>query len=208
MKKLLPFLLCTIFLSACANQGQQVKLEGTAVGAGIGAALGAGLGYAFGGGQGAAIGAGIGGLLGGAAGYSYADNIDKEHQALVGKENDIDAQIKVASNMNAALLQNNQHLQSQLAAYNQDVDELQQQAGSQVGTRQKLVAKKHEIDKEYANAEKGLSSAKATLNRLVAMRNGNTRESAELDAQIAQLNTTYKQMQQKSTALASLSQRI
>lgn len=97
MKKLLIVIVYMLLLSSCANQSQQAKTEGTAIGAGLGALAGAGIGFLAGGdAKSAAIGAGAGALLGGLGGYAYANDMDQYHQELQGKENNIDAQIEIA----------------------------------------------------------------------------------------------------------------
>jgi outer membrane lipoprotein SlyB len=197
-----------ILLGGCATQSQQARTEGTAAGAGIGALIGAGIGAAIGGGKGAAIGAGVGALLGGTAGYLYADNIDQEHQELLSKENDINGQIQVAQNINNQMVQANEQIGAQLASYNQEIATLEKKANYESSARDELMATKKKIQQDQANVNKTLASAKSTLVDLERMRNSNSTASTDLDNQITNLKATYSALENKSTELASLSQRI
>jgi outer membrane lipoprotein SlyB len=209
MKKLLIILVFAALLSACATQSQQAKTEGTVVGSTLGALVGGGLGYAFGGNAtSAAIGAGVGALLGGLGGYAYADNINKSNQELVGKENDIDAQIQIAKNINGQLQANNQDVEKKIAQFNQDITSLETQAKDQVNQRKKLEATKQQMNEEYNKVQKSLVAAKKSLSELERLRNTNSSQSKDLDAEIMKLKIAYNQLQQKSNALASKIQRI
>lgn len=209
MKKLLIIIVYAGLLSACATQGQQAKTEGTMLGAGLGAAAGGLAGWAIGGsGTSAAIGAGVGAFLGGAGGYSYAHNIDKHHQELAGKENNLDAQIQFAKNVSSETQKYNQKLQTKIVEFNQDISSLETQAGGQENIKQKLKIKKQQISKEFEDAQIGLATTKKDLSNLETFRSTRGKQSKELDAEIMKLETSYKQLQQNSNALASLSQRI
>ncbi len=209
MKKLLIIIIYAALLTSCANQSQQAKTEGTAIGAGLGALAGAGIGFLAGGdAKSAAIGAGAGALLGGLGGYAYADNMDDYHEELQGKENNIDAQIDIAKKMNNSLQEDNQHLQTKLAEFNQEIYSLETQAKDQASKQNKLAATRQKIYDEQNKVKTGLASAKSRLSELEQLRNTNSSHSAELDDQIMKLKTTLDQLQQNSNALASLSQRI
>ncbi|MDD5462501.1 MAG: YMGG-like glycine zipper-containing protein [Methylococcales bacterium] len=199
-----------VLLSACANQSQQTKTEGTFTGAAIGAGIGSLIGLAAGEGKGAAIGAGAGALLGGMGGFVYANNIDKHHQELLGKEDDLDTQIQVARNINNDMQESNRQLQVKIAEFNRDINSLQAEAGSQTDKMEKLKAKKQEINEEHQNVQIALASAKKELNSIAAFRASSAegKQSKVLDEEHVKLVERYKQLQEHSTALASMSQRI
>jgi outer membrane lipoprotein SlyB len=209
MKKLLIIIIYAVLLSACATQGQQAKTEGTTGGAAIGALTGALIGGLAGGNwQSAAIGAGAGAVAGGVGGYFYADNIVKSNQELQAKEVSVDDQIRIAKDINSQLQAGNQDAEKKLAQFNQDITSLNSQTKSQASRQKKLAATKQKINEEQINVQKNLDAAKTSLSELEKKRTTNSSQSADLDAQVLQLKTTYSELQQKSNALASLSQRI
>lgn len=208
MKKLLIIIVCAALLSACATQGQQAKTEGTAGGAALGALTGALIGGLTGNWEGAAIGAAAGAFAGGIGGYIYADNIVKSNQELQAKEVSVDDQIRIAKNINSQLQAGNQDVEKKLAQFNQDITSLETQTKDQASKQKKLAATKQQINEEQINVQKNLDAAKTSLSELEKKRTTNSSQSADLDAQIMKLKTTYSEMQKNSTALASLSQRI
>ena len=209
MKKLLIIIVYAALLSACATKGQEAKTEGTVGGAALGAVIGGGLGYAIGGNAtGAAVGAGVGALLGGLGGYTIADNIDKNNQELQAKEISVDDQIRIAKDINSQLQAGNQDAEKKLAQFNQDLTSLETQTKDQASKQKKLAATKQQINEEQINVQKNLDAAKTSLSELEKKRTTNSSQSADLDAQIMKLKTTYSDTQKNSTALASLSQRI
>jgi hypothetical protein len=209
MKKLLIIIVCTVLLSACATQGQQAKTEGATGGAALGALTGALIGGLAGGNwQSAAIGAGAGAVAGGVGGYFYADNIVKSNQELQAQEVSVDDQIRIAKDINSQLQAGNQDTGKKLAQFNQDITLLNSQNKGQASKQKKLAATKQKINEERINVQKNLDAAKTSLSELEKKRTTNSSQSADLDAQVLQLKTTYSELQQKSNALASLSQRI
>ena len=209
MKKLLIIIVYAALLSACATQGQQAKTEGTAGGAALGALTGALIGGLAGGNwTSAAIGAGAGALAGGVGGYFYADNIVKSNQELQAKEVSVDDQIRIAKDINSQLQAGNQDVEKKIAQFNQDITSLKTQTKDQASKQKKLAATKQQINEEQINVQKNLDAAKTSLSELEKKRTTNSSQSADLDAQIMKLQTTYSDMQKNSTALASLNQRI
>lgn len=74
MKKLIaPLLISTIFLSSCAQKGQENQTMGTIIGGAGGAALGS----LFGKGKGRLVGVAVGAIAGGLIGSSIGRNMDE-----------------------------------------------------------------------------------------------------------------------------------
>lgn len=205
MKKLLIPVFCAVLVSSCATQSQQTKTEGTAWGCAGGALVGGLAGWAIGGSTGAAIGAGTGGLAGCAVGYSYANNLDNRRKELAGKENDLDAQIKYATDVGNDTQQYNQDLKTKIEEFNQKVSELKSKAGSQESARKEL---ENEINAERQQAQQASAKLEQALNTSKALRSTQSKQSTELDVKIKKLENNLAQLQQNTKALASMSQRI
>lgn len=204
-----------IFVSSCATTGEQAKLEGTGIGALLGAAGGAALGAIACGGNVDCIvmGAATGAVAGGIGGYMYADNLEKHHQALKGKEHDLDTQIKVANNINGEMQAINQKIQTKITELNQDISSLQAEAESHAGTKEKLAAKKKQINEERNNVERALESAKKERDSIASFHpssagNQQSNELKKLVAEQTRLEENIKQMEWHSRELASMSQRL
>jgi hypothetical protein len=198
-----------LFLTACATQGDQARTEGTLAGAGIGAAVGAGLGYLIGrDGTAAAVGAAVGAALGGAGGYVYADRIAKRHEALAGKENDLDARIAFARGVNEDTQQYNKRLQNEVAELEPRISDLEARTQRQQITQAELAKQKQALGTRINDANKQLALAQDELQGLKKFRDEQKNASRELDEQIVRLEANLAQMRASTTALASLNQRI
>ena len=204
-----------IFLSSCATTGEQAKLEGTGIGAFLGAAAGAALGAVACGGSADCIvmGAMTGAMAGGVGGFMYADNIEKHHQALKGKEHDLDTQIKVANNVNGEMQAMNQQIQTKISELNQDINSLQAEAKNKASTKEKLAVKKQQINEELNNIERTLESAKKESESIASFRSSSTEtqrpnELKKLQIEEKKLEENINQMKQYSLDLASINQRL
>jgi hypothetical protein len=202
--------LAVLVLTGCATAGDQARAEGTAAGAGIGAAVGAGLGYLIGrdaasAGIGAAIGAGIGG----AGGYVYADRVARRHEALAGKEQDLDARIAFARGVNQDTEQYNLRLKNEVAELDARTADLQARTKQGTVSQQKLAEEKRMLATKVNDANKQLAVAQDELDGLKKFRAQQQKTSSKaLDEQISALEANLAQMRASTTRLASLNQRI
>ncbi|GJL76835.1 MAG TPA: glycine zipper domain-containing protein [Nitrosomonas sp.] len=210
MKKSLIIMMFAVLLSACATPGQQAKTEGTAMGTGLGAGLGAAIGAIVCGADCAAMGAAAGAIAGGIGGYMYANKIDKHHQQLIGKENDLNTQIQVARNINGEMQEINQNLQEKIVVFNQDISSLQAEANSHTDKTKELEDKKKQVNKEYDDVQLALASAKKELDSITAFRSSSTegKQSKELDAEYQKLVESVKEMELLGAEFATIKQRI
>jgi hypothetical protein len=210
MKRIMALTLTLSLIAGCATQGDQAKGEGTLLGAGIGAAVGAGIGALAGGGKGAAIGAGAGALLGALGGYSYASSVEKRHQELAGKENDLDARIAYAKGINEDTQKYNEDLSREVTELQQHADKVAAQVRAQEISQRELEQERASLQKKAAAAEKGLQVANQQLDELKRYRSqhSDAQHSAELDRQIQELETQVADLRANTSALASLGQRF
>jgi len=209
MNKCFISIVCAFMICACATQSQQTTTEGTAIGCAGGAIVGGLLGWAISGdATGAAIGAGAGGLAGCTGGYLYADNLNKRHQELAGKEQDLDAQIQFAKGVSNDTQQQNRMLATKISEFDQKVSALKAKTGKQKTISKELAAEKKKINEELKNARNGLAIAERDLNNSKAFRSTQSTPSPELDAEITRLENNLAELRKNSNALAALSQRI
>jgi hypothetical protein len=198
-----------LFLTSCATRGDQARTEGTLAGAGIGAAVGAGLGYAIGrDAKAAATGAAIGAALGGTGGYVYADRIAKRHEALAGRENDLNARIAFARGVNEDTEQYNTRLKTEITEREQRIAKLQATTQGQESARRELEKEKQALSTRINDAHKQLAVAQNELQGLKKFRAEQKSTSQELDAQIRALEDNLARMRTHTTALASMNARI
>ncbi len=180
------------------------------MGVGVGAGLGAVIGAIVCGADCAALGAAAGAAAGAVGGYMYANNIDKHHQELTGKEDDLHTQLKVAKNINAEMQAINQNIQAKIAELDQDVSSLQAEDTRQASIKKELEAKKQQIDDEISNVQSALASAEKELESITAFRSSSAEgeHSKELDTEYIKLVESVEKMKEHSPALAPMSQRI
>ena len=197
------------FLTSCATQGDTARAEGTAAGAGVGAAVGAGLGYLIGrNAAGAGIGAAVGAAIGGASGYAYADSVAKRHEALAGKERDLDARIAFARGINEDTQQYNIRLSREIAERQQRIAGLQAATQNQETAQRELVKEKQALSARVTDANKQLVVAQGELDNLKKFRAEQANSSKALDDQIRLLEANLAEMKSSTTALASMNARI
>ncbi|HJV64620.1 MAG TPA: hypothetical protein VJ550_02685 [Geomonas sp.] len=207
MNRLFWAVMVIALVTGCATQEQTARTQGTAAGVGIGAALGAGMGAIFGGGKGAAIGAAIGGSIGGVAGYSYSDKIADRHKELVGRENDLDARISYAQEVNQDTEQYNRQLESEVEAQRHRVYVLEEQVGRREASKEELRKQKHALSLKLKEARKNEETAQKQYEDLKKFRASHQR-SKELDAEIAKLERNLIELKKNTNTLAALDRRI
>jgi hypothetical protein len=205
MRHIRTLIIILLLATGCATQSQQAKTEGTAVGAGIGALLGGLIGKAAGGDTDDALrGAAIGALVGGLIGYGYAARVDSHRKELAGKENDLDARIKFARDVNRETEGYNRRLEAELDQVSAKIEKKQL-------TRQELAKEKRALTSDAREANKQLALAQKDLRDMKAFRRRQIEQgqrSEELDRQIAKMEENLTDMKKYTSALASLSQRI
>jgi hypothetical protein len=208
-KGLCALAIVVVFLTSCATKSDTARTEGTLAGAGIGAAVGAGLGYLIGRDAAAAgIGAAVGAAIGGAGGYAYADKVAKRHEALAGRENDLDARIAFARGVNEDTQQYNIRLKNEIAEREQRIARLQATTQNQEIARRELVKEKQALGTRVNDANKQLALAQDELQNLKKFRAQQTNNSRALDDQIKVLEANLAEMRTNTTALASMNARI
>lgn len=208
MKKLIVLSLLFIFISGCANKGQQTRTEGTAGGAALGGLVGGLLGLALGDKKGAAIGAATGAILGGAVGYTYADNIANRHAKLAGHEDDLDARITFAEGINQDAKDYNQLLETDIATLTPEIDIIITQVQQEKITQQQLDEKRQSLEQKVEDSETALAATEKEFEELKAFQNHTLDQSDELDSEIAKLERNLEQLKINTEAIASLSQRL
>jgi hypothetical protein len=208
-KGLCALAILVAFLTSCATQGDTARAEGTAAGAGVGAAVGAGLGYLVGrNAASAGIGAAVGAAIGGASGYAYADSVARRHEALAGKERDLDARITFARGINEDTQQYNMRLSREVAEREQRIGALQAATQNQETAQRELAKEKQALGARVTDANKQLAVAQGELANLKKFRAEQASSSKALDDQIALLEANLVEMKSNTTALASMNARI
>ena len=208
-KGLCALAILIVFLASCATQGDTARAEGTAAGAVIGGAVGAGLGYLVGrNAASAGIGAAVGAAIGGAGGYVYADNVAKRHEALAGKERDLDARIAFARGINEDTQQYNIRLAREVTEREQRIARLQTATQNQETAQRELAKEKQALGARVTDANKQLAVAQDELANLKKFRAEQASSSKALDDQIRLLEANLAEMKSNTTALASMNARI
>jgi hypothetical protein len=197
------------FLTSCATQGDTARTEGTVGGAAVGAAVGAGLGYLVGrNAAGAGIGAAVGAAIGGGVGYAYADSVARRHEALAGRERDLDARITFARGINEDTQQYNIRLAREVAEREQRIARLKAATQNQETAQRELAKEKQALGTRVADANKQLAVAQEELANLKKFRAAQASSSKALDDQIVLLEANLAEMKSTTTALASMNARI
>jgi len=210
MKKFGVVLVLTFFVIGCATTDQQAKTEGAGGGAAIGALLGGVTGYLVGGdAKSALIGAGAGAAIGGVAGYAYGSNIAKHRAELKGKENDLDARITYARNINQDTQQYNEQLAQQIKDSEAQIEDLIAKAETNEAAKQELMQKKEALSKEVADANNSYVLGQKELVELQQFKSKQKQEETkDLDAEIIRLQANLAKLKENTKSLASLNQRI
>jgi hypothetical protein len=204
----LALVLVALLITSCATQGDTARTEGTLVGAGAGAAVGAGLGYLLGGSRGALIGAGVGAVAGGTGGYVYGDRVARRHEALRGKENDLDARIAFAQGVNADTRQYNQRLRQEVADLEPKIANLEARMRAQQVTQQELTDTRQALSARVNDARRQLQIAEGELQDLRNFKARQNTSSPALDQEIALLEATLTDIRSQTSTMASQSARI
>ncbi len=222
MKKAIAFVVICSIAAGCAHNpktaipgtnspgsdNQQVMTEGCLGGAAIGALLGAGLGALIGGGEGAGIGAGAGALLGGAGGCAYASSVTDLNAQLVGKENDLNAQIQYATGMVEITKKQNQELAQEIQEARLKLAQIKTGIKHQQATKDQLFAEKNKLEKRLADGRQLESDVGGSLTKLHAFRAKQPDNSPALDKKIGELQVQLTTLKSNNKALAAISQRI
>ena len=209
VKRFCALAIVVVLLTSCATQGDTARTEGTLAGAGVGAAVGAGLGYLISGNAtGAGIGAAVGAAVGGGAGYAYADSIAKRHEALAGREKDLDARIAFAQGVNEDTQKYNLRLKNEIAERDQRITRYQSMTQGQEVAQRELAKEKQALSTRVNDANKQLAVAQEELQNLKKFRAEQAKSSRALDDQIKILEANLAEMRANTTALASMNARI
>ena len=167
VKRFCALAIVVVLLTSCATQGDTARTEGTLAGAGVGAAVGAGLGYLISGNAtGAGIGAAVGAAVGGGAGYAYADSIAKRHEALAGREKDLDARIAFAQGVNEDAQKYNLRLKNEIAERDQRITRYQSMTQGQEVAQRELAKEKQALSTRVNDANKQLAVAQGGAAKL------------------------------------------
>lgn len=203
-------------LSGCANiqnDGTRTKTEGTLFGTGVGAAIGAGIGAIIGGGRGAAIGAGAGALVGGLVGLGVGTHIADQKAKYASEEEWLDACVQQARETNAKLTAHNSELKKQADSLDKETKRLNAAYAANKADKQQLLAERNKIEgtiKENAQIIAGAEAEITAQQRVLADAKASqkTRESAQLETEIADLKRQKTQLEATNKQLASMSARI
>jgi len=171
--------------------GDRARLEGTLGGAGIGAAVG-----------------GAVGAIGGIGGYAYADQIDKRHAALAGKEHDLDARIAFARGVNEDTEKCNRLLKDEVTKLESRIADVEARTKQGTMTQEKQAKAKQVLTEKIKDANQQLTLVDNELQGLKEFRAQQTQRSEALDEEIRKLEVNLAQMRTSTRALASLNQRI
>src|SRR5215467_9944835 len=175
LKELVVLVAVAVFLTSCATVGDRARLEGTLGGAGIGAAVGGAVG-AIGGailgdtGLGAAIGAAVGAAIGGIGGFVYADQIDKRHAALSGKEHDLDARIAFARGVNQDTEKCNRLLKDEVTKLDSRIADVEARIKQGTITQEKQAKAKQVLTEKIKDANQQLTLVDNELQGLKEIR--------------------------------------
>jgi hypothetical protein len=211
MIKVVAVVAMSMVLIGCANmtRQQQSMAEGCAGGALLVGALGAGIGALLGGGQGAAIGAGAGALLGGTIGCNYANSIANENARLVGKENDLNAQLQYATNIADETRKHNQQIAQEIDAAKLKIAQIQENIKSGKANQSQLAEQRNILNKKLSSEQENEKQLASAISRAVAFRAQQPKDSSiALNQQISELQGQLVALKNNNQALAAISQKI
>lgn len=202
MKRIVACILAGSLFMGCAS----TTGEGTALGAGAGAVLGAIGAWAMGGDAGDIVTGGlVGAGVGGAIGYTYGSMVDKELKSLQGKENDLNAQLTAARNINQASQENRKKTQAQMTELSKDYLALQEMERAKTLRLDEVQAMKTKVNAAYSTASTELQK---TEQALVTFRSSNVATDPVMEAEIAKLNAYRDELKGNTMALAAMNQRL
>lgn len=221
MNRTIALFLMGSLVTGCATTKDQVMLEGcgtgalvgTAGGAAAGAAIGAAAGdknkHKQGAATGAAIGAGVGLIAGLFAGCTYADSLNKRYDQLRGKESDLNAQIQFAQGVNKDSIEYNNKLRAQVNANEENVAELAAKKTRNEATQSELEKERTTLTKTIQQAEQTSTNLQGAIAELKQFRSQRPAGStANLDGEIAGLESQLAQLRGATQSLAAQRQRI
>ncbi len=212
LNKMSISIIVSLSLISCASNESmddqtQTKVEGTAIGALLGTALGA----ALGGKKGALIGAAVG--AGG--GYLIGNEVAERKQKYASDEDFLDGEISSVAEYNKTAKSYNHSLAKEIKSLNTQVSRLEKDYKQGKINKSKLEAKKKSIEQRMARNEQMLDDLEKEYQVNVSIRDDRKQSHGDtdpyvkkLEKEISALKNNIKVLQQNSTQLAAINDRL
>lgn len=214
MRKIIAVSLVVIMLMGCVEASQLTKkifpgmsrenraaTEGGALGAAIGALAGQIIGKNT---KSTVIGSLIGLTIGAITAHWYAKQALARQEELKGKENDLNARIQYAQNINSDAEKYNKNLEDQIKGTKSEIAKLRTKIKKNQITQKQLEKERKKIAKKVDTAKDNEELMALQLDELKEFRAENNAQSKKLDAQIAQLEKNLAKVKENTIELASL----
>ena len=217
--KCVSLLLC-IVLSGCANDQQRTKTQGAVIGTVGGAIVGGGLGLVVGVlsgnrnniGRFVIAGAAAGAAIGGVAGYKWGERVAFKKEQYKTSEDRLRANIARADAVRAAADQENKQLRSDIAQYQQQLQEMSSDAAAGRDVSQMKANLADTLGKRRQDVAHKLNCCTQEIadrkQALTEDHDGNPQQVADLKAKISELSQERQQMEEANNQLAEISPRI
>ncbi len=205
-------ILCLLATGCATTSGgpsdqTRTKVEGTAVGAVVGGLLG----YAIGGKRGAVIGAAAGTGLG----FLAANEVAKRKKAYATTEEFLDAEIASTQEFNHTALAYNEKISREVASLEEESAVLRAKFDRGQVDRQKLLAKRQELQKRLEDTQKLEKNLSQELEIQTTILEQGRKERpqddpriAKLEKEVAALQKNLEKLREGSTQLARIDQRL
>jgi hypothetical protein len=216
----ISLLLC-IALAGCANDQQRTKTQGAVIGTVGGAIVGGGLGLLVGVlsgnrndiGRFVIAGAAAGAAIGGVAGYKWGERVAFKKEQYKTAEDRLRANIARADAVRAAADQENKQLRSDIAQYQQQLQQMSSDAAAGRDVSQTRASLADTLSKRRQDVAHKLNCCNQEIvDRKQALAedqdDGNPQQIADLKTKISQLSQEREQMEQENNQLAEISPRI
>ena len=195
-------------MTGCVTtDGDRTRMEG----AGFGAIIGAVVGGIAGGEEGAILGA----LVGGGAGFLVGNEIAKRKQQYATTEQYLDSQIATIGELNSATASYNQTLRNDIAQLDRETEHLRNQYNAGRIEQSALASKRTDLQQRLAQSrdiEQGLVNELKVQERILSeerpARPANDPYIARLENEVKVLQQNLNQLQDGTSQLASIDQRL
>lgn len=219
--KLIAMAVILLLISGCATSGTapdsessstdgtRTKVEGTAIGAGVGALLGAGVALATGHKDDALKYAAIGAAAGGVLGYIAGHRVAQIKAQYATEEERLDGEIKLAAQLNQEIRDSNTATANQINSLNQEISNLASGNCSRKDQIDKLAKNKKETNDLVKKNEGTISDIKTEVDALVAYKQGveqtqNHQQVEKLELEISTLQTEIAMLDKSNLQMAKM----
>jgi hypothetical protein len=140
--------------------------------------------------------------------YAWSKELDHEHQALAGHENDLDRQLHFLTSVNAAMARNNDDLKRRIDASSQHAETTATQVRTQSAQQAKLKIDSKQLDAYIKENENAIAFQRQNLADIRAFQARTGNHSPDLSAQIRRAEANLAASLRLGTSLQGMKQDV